>query len=151
MREPHGVPAALIRLMGALWGLPQNVIGATMAIVLRLKGAPHGLFRLALVSEWGMDAGLSLGFFIFVPKASSRPLLIHEYGHTMQSLLLGPLYLIVVVVPSLIWAGLPALARYRTRAKVSYYAHPIEHWADLAGTRVCHEESVGLLATKTRA
>lgn len=29
----------------------------------------------------------------------------HEWGHTRQSLILGPLYLIVIGIPSIIWAA----------------------------------------------
>lgn len=150
-REPGGAASVVLHLLGTLWGLPQNVVGAAMALVLWLRGCGHSRFRLALVSEWGMDAGLSLGFFIFVPRGCARSLLVHEYGHTVQSLILGPIYLIAVVVPSLLWAGLPSADRYRRRRKVSYYAHPIEHWADLLGTRVCGERSVGLASAKARS
>ena len=56
---------------------------------------------------------VSLGPFIFLhgpsdsndPLASvERPLLVHEYGHTVQSLILGPLYLLVVGLPSVLWS-----------------------------------------------
>ena len=122
-----------------------------MALTLRLEGASSSGFRLAHVSRWKMGAGLSLGFFVFVPEGVPRSLVVHEYGHTMQSLLLGPLYLPLVVLPSLLWAGLPAARRFRAARGVSYYAHPIEHWADLLGTRAAGEPSLGLLAAQPRA
>ena len=37
----------------------------------------------------------------------SKRLLVHEYGHTIQSLIFGPLYLIVMGIPSTLWGFLP--------------------------------------------
>lgn len=92
--------------------------------------------------EWGLASGLSLGLFVFVPKGCTRPLLVHEYGHSVQSMLLGPLYLPIVVLPSLVWAGVPALARWRSRWHVSYYDMPTEHWASWLGERICGEPAL---------
>ena len=39
----------------------------------------------------------------------SKRLLVHEYGHTIQSLILGPLYLIIMGIPSTIWGFWPSL------------------------------------------
>ncbi len=47
--------------------------------------------------------------------------LMHEYGHTLQSIILGPLFLPVVGLPSLLWAGLPVFRKYREKSAVSYY------------------------------
>lgn len=35
-----------------------------------------------------------------------QTLLVHEYGHTIQSMILGPLYLIVIGIPSTLWGFL---------------------------------------------
>lgn len=132
-----------LRAAGAIWGLPQTLVGASMAAVLALRGAPHRGYRLACVTSWGMRSGLSLGLFVFVPHGAERRLVVHEYGHTVESMVLGPLYLPLVVVPSLIWAGLPACARLRRRRNISYYDLPIERWANVLGTRVTGERSMG--------
>lgn len=119
------------------WGLPQTLVGGTMALALRSR--PHTAFRNARVITWRMGAGLSLGPFVFVPEYASRSLLVHEYGHTIQSLILGPLYVPLVVLPSLVWAGLPAFDAWRRARNVSYYAMPVERWANMLGERVCGE------------
>lgn len=124
----------------AVWGLPQTLVGAAMAMVCRTSASRT--FCSVIVREWGLGSGLSLGLFVFVPKGCSRRLLVHEYGHSVQSMLLGPLYLPVVVLPSLVWAGVPALARWRERHGVSYYDMPTEHWASWLGERMCGEPAL---------
>ncbi len=124
----------------AVWGLPQTLAGLVVAAVVRGKCRR---FRGAWVVPWGQRAGLSLGLFVFVPHGSPRRLLVHEYGHCVQSLILGPLYLPIVVLPSLVWAGLPALAAWRRRRRISYYALPTERWANALGEWACDEPSMG--------
>lgn len=60
-------------------------------------------------------------------------LLLHEYGHTIQSLLLGPLYLACVGLPSFMWARLPGFKRLRRKKALSYYAVWPEKAADRLG------------------
>ena len=57
----------------------------------------------------------------------------HEYGHAVQSAILGPLYLLVVGVPSLIWSNLPALKRWRMRTGYDYYRFVVERTASWLG------------------
>ena len=128
----------VLRIVGALWGLPQTLVGGSIAAALALGGSPHRSYRLAHVTSWDLRAGLSLGLFVFVGTYADQRLVVHEYGHCVQSILLGPLYLPLVVVPSIIWAGLPACSRYRKNRNVSYYAHPIEAWANRLGERLTH-------------
>ena len=124
--------------MGALyvlgqcsWGLVQTLLGAL--VCLACPGCRHSVRLGAVVTWWRGRRGLSLGLFIFLPEGAGDRLLAHEYGHTLQSLLLGPLYLAVIGLPSLIWAGLPALERRRARRGTSYYAFYTERWADRWG------------------
>lgn len=52
--------------------------------------------------------GLGLGMFIFVKNKPEDkrflPLLAHEYGHIVQSMICGPLFLPLVGLPSLLWS-----------------------------------------------
>lgn len=132
----------LLRMWQMLWGLPQNLVGAVMYAGL-LRGHGHYTYRSALVTEWALASGLSLGMFVFVPRSCPRSLLVHEYGHTLQSLILGPLYLLVIVVPSLVWAGTPRLQRYRSSRRYSYYRFYCERWANLLAKRVTGEVPEG--------
>ncbi len=123
--------SGLYALVQWLWGLPQTLLG--LLVFLACPGRPRSVHRGAVVTRWRGRGGLSLGLFIFLPQGAGDRLLAHEYGHTLQSLLLGPLYLPLVGLPSLIWAALPALERRRQRRHISYYAFYTERWADRWG------------------
>ena len=94
---------------------------------------------------WGHGGGMSLSNHIFLPRRSFKDLgvdeirnskwhhdyLMHEYGHTIQSQKLGPIYLLVIGLPSLIWAG--CFETWRIKHKKSYYVFYTEKWADKLG------------------
>ena len=77
------------------------------------------------MTVWDREDGMSLGKFIFLPKMQedketgnlivSRELAEHEYGHTIQSLILGPAYLLLVGAPSLLWSRLPYFDKKRKK------------------------------------
>ena len=140
---------AIARIWLVLWGLPQTVVGLVMCCALH-RGGPHRQFsyRAAIVTEWRLQSGLSLGMFVFAPQGCPQSLLAHEYGHTLQSMLLGPLYLPVIVVPSLVWAGMPTLDRMRARRGYSYYRFYTERWANLLVRRVTGVEPEGWYPTR---
>lgn len=115
------------------WGLPQTLIGAALYAVHRKDD--HFDYRGARATAWDRDAGVSLGKFIFVPRRAGgnagRFLLEHEYGHTLQSLILGPFYLLVVGAPSMLWNRLPYFKSKRRRTGKSYYSAPFEKTANI--------------------
>ena len=121
------------------WGLLQNLAGGTIYAFYRLRGCPHFAYQGALAVIWPVRSGsMSLGRFLFLHesyRSGDRALLAHEYGHTIQSLILGPLYLFVIGLPSLLWAGLPVLQRRRHDRHVSYYSFYPEKWANALGAR----------------
>lgn len=125
------------------WGLPQTLVG--LAVFLFHLHGKRCAFHHAVVTEWKTRSGVSLGLFLFMEEGTLeyRPLLVHEYGHALQSLVLGPLYLPVVALPSAIWFGLPALRKYRREHGVSYYSFYTERWADAWGEWLCGENSIG--------
>ena len=126
------------------WGLPQTLAGSLL--YLKHHGNEHFDYNGAKATVWDKDTGISLGKFIFVPKkknaranASSElspadkvdPFLLdHEYGHTIQSLILGPFYLLAVGAPSMLWNRLPYFQRKRKQSGKSYYSAPFEKSAN---------------------
>ena len=66
-----------------------------------------------------------------------------EYGHTIQSLILGPLYLILIGIPSTLWGFL--MAKKRKEKQIPYGAFITEKWANSLGEYVTKEKSVGNL------
>ena len=121
-----------LRILQWTWGLPQTLLGAVLYLIhFRRRHFPY---RHAIVTEWSIPGSLGVGMFIFLGRhdASTRgPLLAHEYGHNIQSLLLGPLFLPVIGLPSFLWASIPAFKRLRKNKGISYYWLYCEKWANL--------------------
>lgn len=125
------------------WGIVQNLVG--LAVFLCDLRAKHYLFHGAVVTVWNCSKGnVALGMFIFVNEpADGRARLaeyestrIHEFGHTIQSIILGPLYLLVIGLPSGLWCALPVCRGYRERHGVSYYRFYPERWANYLGEKI---------------
>ena len=118
-----------------IWGLPQNLIGLFMYFmqgswVLKRK------YKDSIVSVRGdsRKGAVSLGQFIFLFSnygERTDTIIKHEYGHTIQSKILGPLYLIVIGLPSLIWNI--GFEKYRRKHNISYYSFWTERWANKLG------------------
>ena len=114
------------------WGIIQTLAGAV--VFLALAGREHFIYRGAVGTMWRRSESLSLGMFIFISEQASpearKELCAHEYGHTVQSLILGVLYLPVIVLPSSLWCMLPFLVKRRGRKNISYYSFYTEKWAN---------------------
>lgn len=130
----------IINFLRLLWELPQCLLGFILfqvySVDCRCMEAPYGDVRI-LYSE-RMRGGISLGRFIVLPwkyrnNSSSyvRDAIGHEYGHTRQSLRLGWLYLIVIGLPSLLWAW--AHSTFKRLQEVDYYSFYTERNADKLG------------------
>ncbi len=126
----------LFVLLQCTWGAPQTLAGLAVWLWGRARAWPRRGYRGAAASAWGGCSGMSLGLFVFVPGFADARLLRHEYGHCLQSLVLGPLYLPVVALPSAVWYNLPALRRLRREKGLDYYAFYTERWADAWAARL---------------
>ena len=123
-------------LLQCTWGLPQTFIGFLMFI--KYRKAPHHMFKGSIVTNWPKKGGVSLGLFTFVEDRLGRQEEVqnHEYGHTIQSLILGPLYLIVVGIPSFVWCNLPYFRNKRQEQNIPYNSFFIERNADWVGEKI---------------
>ena len=131
-----GWPRILFYLLQFTWGLTINLAG--LLVFLFCYSRFHGKkFHNAIVTYLpGNRGGLSLGIFIFLSVRDTQEInriCAHEYGHTIQCLLLGPLYWVVVAIPSVIWYHL--FADYRKKRGVSYDALFCERWATAWGKK----------------
>ena len=62
----------------------------------------------------------------------------HEYGHSVQSMIFGPLYLLMVGLPSILWCRVPSIGRSWRSGRRSYYSFITERSADrLGGNERC--------------
>lgn len=95
-------------VLSFIWQLPQNIVAIVMLPFL-------GKLRLISFKELcfafegsNMAGGISLGNFAFVDSylAKKEEDVAHEQiGHTRQSKILGPLYLFVIGLPSILHAA----------------------------------------------
>lgn len=106
------------------WQLPQNLLGLALYYCYKgyevcTKETCGECIKCKLSSN--MRSGITLGNYIIVNNIKH---LRHELGHTRQSKILGPLYLLVIGLPSLIHAGLHA----KVCKDKNYYHFYTEHW-----------------------
>ena len=66
----------------------------------------------------------------------------NEYGHTIQSLIFGPFYLIVTGIPSTLWGFLRYFQNKRNNG-ISYFSFFAEKFANYLGEKVTKEKSMG--------
>lgn len=136
-----------------IWELPQNIIGAILLLIVKIFKL---YYKETEVSPWIIfdkdrfficckDFGVSLGFFIF--WRDSTDCRDHEYGHSLQSMMFGILYLPVIGLVSFIratyvWFSLTFISskltyaeQYHLGRKLTkwYYSGFPEDWADKLG------------------
>lgn len=85
------------------WGLPLTAVGALVALFCLIIGKhPHrhgGSIYFNIGKWWG---GLSLGLFFFIDSHDVTSTKNHEYGHSLQNALWGPLMIFIIAIPSAI-------------------------------------------------
>ncbi len=115
-----------------IWQLPQVIVAFIYYTYLTLRGEITDTCALqgAIVFLKRKAGGsVTLGNHIFLSPKATEGIIKHEWGHTRQSLLLGPLYLIIIGVPSILWA-----ATHKTIAPgKSYHWFYTEAWANKLG------------------
>lgn len=129
------------------WGFPQTFIGWILSKTLyrgckRRRTETSERFCVSLMEVplevynarrkvLSRCAGVSLGRYIFLNCFElTKEDIAHECGHSVQSRMTGPLYLLVVGIPSMFGN---ILARFNARRARTYYEHYPEAWADRLG------------------
>lgn len=104
-----------------IWQLPQNLLGLLVIFFTRAR-------KQCLVyrtNKYGF--GVSLGNYIIFGGHYTDTDIKHEQGHQKQSLYLGPLYLLVIGIFSIIGNLVHRFIKF------NYYKQPWEAWADKLG------------------
>jgi hypothetical protein len=123
-----------------LWQFPQHLLAL---VLMYLWGARY----CSLQGVWRIDKkgiGVSLGSYILLDKRYGcgnidwvSTAIKHERGHSRQSLIFGPLYLLVIGVPSAVFNNLWDRVFHtdwpRARREQWYYKRYPEKWADMLG------------------
>ena len=143
----------IYRLWQCTWGFLQTLLG--FVVFLQHYKDKHFWYHGALITVWEDKASVSLGLFVFVTEEPffakkyegqisveelSDRLLVHEYGHTIQSLISGPLYLIVIGIPSTVWGFF--FENKRRTEQIPYGAFFTEKWANRLGEWVTGKKSI---------
>ncbi len=111
---------------------------------LKLRNYPHSVYRGCIDTKWNSRSGLSLGLFIFTPNdeiEDAEKIRVHEYGHSIQSLVLGPLFLPFGII-SLLWGRMPYYAKLRAEKHLPYTACFVESWASKWGELATGEDAI---------
>ena len=131
----------LFRIWQWTWGFPQTLIGFIIYCIHRKN--PHRVYHGCIVTRWGIGASLGVGMFLFLSERSydapASQVQVHEFGHAVQSAILGPLFLLVMGIPSFLWCNLPACRKLRKEKGVSYYRFYPESNANRLGSLVAKE------------
>ena len=131
------------------WGLVPNIVAGIIALILKICGAEVSKFRNSICVQTKYDWGgsFSLGMFIFMGKDcdSSKP---HEYGHTIQCMGWGILFIFIIALPSVIRYWYREII-YKTN-KEKYYNLPaydsiwFEHQATQLGNKAVDNKIKGM-------
>ncbi len=131
----------LMYFLYIVWEFPQNLLGLLCMIWLALsKSIECVSFEKRRIFMKVRGFAVSLGIFIFWSSVDNKHIPIskqnklHEYGHSIQSRMLGPLYLLVVGLPSILRVIYGCIYHRRRGEKwQAYYDGYPEKWADRLG------------------
>jgi hypothetical protein len=123
-----------------IWQFPQTILALILIKAFKCEKVV-GLCRTkdVYVTDSKKMSGISLGEIIILRRTMmDKDTVAHEYGHSIQSLFFGPLYLIIVGIPSAVfnnlWDRLFHKEWSQLRRTSWYYSRYPENWADELGT-----------------
>jgi hypothetical protein len=131
----------LLNVISYIWELPQNLLGYCIYLKKKKDKTVFNVIKYKHRNIIRTNLGVSLGRYIFWTNEQIASVYIpndinkyHEYGHSIQSMILGPTYLLVVGITSSCRA-LYAIAYSKKHKKQyeNYYKGFPENWADSLG------------------
>lgn len=125
----------ILKAIKYIWQLPQNLLGVLWknvkkeSIIIEISNDD---LRNVEAKGYLMRAGgaVTLGQYVFISQTyrDQSAVIRHECGHVKQSLILGPLYLIVIGIPSILHAWLNDYIGCDEEEGYSHFY--TEKWAD---------------------
>ena len=129
-----GILRVIVLIVLMIWQLPQFVVGWILSYIISGDHCEIHNGIMFIYSPF-MSGGISLGNVVilnlFYYKDDDLKIEKHETGHAIQSLILGPLYIFVIGIPSLVWTILYGWLIKETPN--GYYKFYTERWADKLG------------------
>ena len=117
-----------------IWQFPQNLVGLIVLAYCKLFLKNVSKEKCEDITHYyykKFSGGISLGNYI-ISYSRNALTIKHEHGHQKQSLYLGPLYLFVIGIPSICWAGLYGTKLFPYKEN-GYYEFYTERWAEQLG------------------
>lgn len=119
-----------------IWQLPQNLLGLFLLLWYKREKVYHKLNGRTFYFTTEMPSGISIGNYIIMNREDKEDGMKHEYGHSIDSRRFGPIYLLVIGIPSLLGNIYDSLFhknwKYSTACEW-YYNQPWEKRADKNG------------------
>lgn len=119
-----------------IWQFPQNLVALVLLLVYQREKVYHKLNGRTFYFTTEMPSGISLGNYIIMNRQDKEDGMRHEYGHSIDSRRWGPLYLIVIGLPSLLGNIYDRIFHKNWKYSDScewYYNQPWEKSADKNG------------------
>lgn len=115
-------------LLMYLWQLPQNLLGTLYRDLLACKEKVYLVNSTEDFTLYAKDTprNVALGRHIFISSRAGSDTIKHKTGHVKQSQILGPLYLPLIGIPSILWAAI----HKKIAPNKSYYSFYTEKWAN---------------------
>lgn len=117
-----------------VWQLPQNLLGVLWKRVKKnniIIGISNNDIKSVDAKAFLVKSGgaITLGKYVFISQTyrDQGMIIKHECGHVKQSKMLGPLYLIVIGIPSILHAWLNDYIECCKKHKDGYYHFYTEH------------------------
>lgn len=139
----------LYYLIQFTWGLNTNILGFIGFIICKFifNWEITKYYNNIIISPKNkkINAGLSLGIFLFIDKDADEFLKQHEYGHSIQNLIFGEFFLLLIGIPSLIrcWYYNLIINKLKlyTKEKYNYYSIWFERDASTLGKRAIEDKA----------
>lgn len=114
-----------------LWQFPQNMLALCIEGILCQAAYREDIKAdgNTVIVNNTLPSAMSLGDYLFLNLDSSELAIKHECGHSKQSDILGPLYLIVIGIPSVLHNIVHYLCS-KIGIKWNYYSFYTESWAN---------------------
>lgn len=92
----------VIKILLIIWQLPQHLLGLLLLLVYNAKNTTFKIGKSKYYHSNKLDASISLGYIIILGRNYNHNTIYHEYGHSIQSKYLGPIYLLIIGLPSIL-------------------------------------------------
>jgi len=120
-----------------IWEFPQHLLAFILLKVFKISHKEKYKTATVYYIDSKFMFGASLGEYILIHKdwSNMKKTIKHEYGHTLQSYMFGPLYLLIIGLPSVIQNILSSIFYKLGKPEMhrNYYKRYPESWADKLG------------------